>query len=94
MPIAHKEGRYVAGEGVAQQLLDAGRVAFRFCDASGACTAESNPNGSALNITGVLSEEQNVLLMMPHPERAAEAVLGSEDGKKLFDSMIEFCERR
>ncbi|WAI01308.1 phosphoribosylformylglycinamidine synthase subunit PurQ [Methanogenium organophilum] len=94
IPIAHKEGRYVAGEGVAQQLLDEGRVAFRFCDELGNCTPESNPNGSALNITGVLSEDQNVLLMMPHPERAAESILGSDDGKKLFDSMIEYCERR
>lgn len=94
IPIAHKEGRYVAEEGAAQQLLEEGRVAFRFCDASGACTPESNPNGSALNITGVLSENQNVLLMMPHPERASEAVLGSDDGKKLFTSMIKYCERR
>ncbi|KAF1076668.1 phosphoribosylformylglycinamidine synthase I [Methanogenium sp. MK-MG] len=94
IPIAHKEGRYVAGEGVPQRLLDEGRVAFRFCDAAGNCTPESNPNGSALNITGVLGEDQNVLLMMPHPERAAESVLGSEDGKKLFDSMIDYCEGR
>ena len=94
IPIAHKEGRYVAGEGIAQQLLDEGRVAFRFCDASGTCTPESNPNGSELNITGVLSEDQNVLLMMPHPERASESVLGSEDGKKLFKSMIDYCEGR
>ena len=88
IPIAHKEGRYVAEEGVAQRLLDEGRVAFRFC------TPKSNPNGAALNITGVLSENQNVLMMMPHPERASEAVLGSEDGKKLFDSMIQYCDRR
>ena len=94
IPIAHKEGRYVAGEGVAQRLLDEGNVAFRFCDAAGNCTPESNPNGSALNITGILSEKQNVLLMMPHPERAAESVLGSDDGKKLFDSMIDYCEGR
>ncbi len=92
IPIAHKEGRYVAEEGVPQRLLDEGNVAFRFCDAAGNCTPESNPNGSALNITGILSEKQNVLLMMPHPERAAESVLGSEDGKKLFDSMINCCE--
>lgn len=94
MPIAHKEGRYVTREGVAQQLMDEGRVAFRYCDASGAYTRESNPNGSPFNIAGVFDEKQNALMMMPHPERAAESVLGSTDGKKLFDSMIDYCEKR
>jgi phosphoribosylformylglycinamidine (FGAM) synthase-like amidotransferase family enzyme len=64
------------------------RVAFRFCDETGAVTAASNPNGSLENITGVLSEQGNVLVMMPHPERASEKVLGSEDGVKIFNSMV------
>jgi len=92
VPIAHKEGRYVASEDVIARLNGDGRVAFRFCDEHGNTTPESNPNGSAENITGVLSEAGNVLAMMPHPERASEAALGSEDGVKIFNSMIAHIE--
>lgn len=92
VPIAHKEGRYVAPEDVIARLNCEGRVAFRFCDEHGNTTPESNPNGSAENITGVLSEAGNVLAMMPHPERASEAALGSEDGVKIFNSMIAHIE--
>jgi phosphoribosylformylglycinamidine synthase I len=94
IPIAHKEGRYVAPPHVLSDLAQHNRIAFRFCDENGECTAESNPNGSADNITGVLGERENVLVMMPHPERAAEIVLGSDDGKKVFDSMINYIESR
>lgn len=92
VPIAHKEGRYVAPEDVVARLNRDGQVAFRFCDEHGNTTPESNPNGSAENITGVLSEAGNVLAMMPHPERASERVLGSEDGVKIFNSMIAHIE--
>ena len=92
VPIAHKEGRYVAPDDVIARLNGDGRVAFRFCDEHGNITPESNPNGSAENITGVLSEAGNVLAMMPHPERASEAALGSEDGVKIFNSMIAHIE--
>ena len=92
VPIAHKEGRYVAPDDVIARLNGDGRVAFRFCDEHGNTTPESNPNGSAENITGVLSEAGNVLAMMPHPERASEAALGSEDGVKIFNSMIAHIE--
>ncbi|MCK9278806.1 MAG: phosphoribosylformylglycinamidine synthase I [Methanoculleus sp.] len=92
VPIAHKEGRYVASDDVIARLKGDGRVAFRFCDEHGNTTPESNPNGSAENITGVLSEAGNVLAMMPHPERASEAALGSEDGVKIFNSMIAHIE--
>jgi len=92
VPIAHKEGRYVASDDVIARLNGDGRVAFRFCDEHGNTTPESNPNGSAENITGVLSEAGNVLAMMPHPERASEAALGSEDGVKIFNSMIAHIE--
>ncbi|HDQ08047.1 MAG TPA: phosphoribosylformylglycinamidine synthase I [Methanoculleus sp.] len=94
IPIAHKEGRYVVPPGVGRQLLDEGRVAFRFCNEEGECTPESNPNGSALNITGVLGDKGNVLVMMPHPERAAEQILGSADGRRLFASMISHIENQ
>ena len=92
LPIAHKEGRYVAPGEVLARLNREGRVAFRFCDGDGNVAPESNPNGSAQNVTGVLSEAGNVLVMMPHPERASESVLGSTDGVKIFNSMIAHIE--
>jgi phosphoribosylformylglycinamidine synthase I len=93
IPIAHKEGRYVAPENVFADLGKDDRVAFRFCTPEGEITPGSNPNGSAGSITGVLSEKRNVMAMMPHPERASEEVLGSTDGKKIFLSMIRHIER-
>lgn len=90
IPIAHKEGRYSAPPDVILTLEKEDRVAFRFCDENGRITPESNPNGSMGNITGILGKEKNVLVMMPHPERAAEQVLGSDDGRKVFESMIEY----
>ncbi len=92
VPIAHKEGRYIAGDAVIRRLNQENRVAFRFCDRDGTISEAANPNGSIENITGVLSKEGNVLLMMPHPERASEKVLGSEDGRRIFDSMIAHIE--
>ncbi|MDD3977296.1 phosphoribosylformylglycinamidine synthase I [Methanomicrobium antiquum] len=92
IPIAHKEGRFVASPENLKKLEDNERVAFRFCDESGNVTINSNPNGALNNITGVLGEDDNVLLMMPHPERASEDILGSSDGKKIFDSMIKYLE--
>jgi phosphoribosylformylglycinamidine synthase len=94
IPIAHAEGRYVAPAETIAALNEKGRVAFRFCDERGNVTAEANPNGAAENITGVLSERSNVLAMMPHPERASELILGSDDGKKIFDSMVRHIERK
>jgi len=94
LPIAHKEGRYVASPDALALLNRNDRVAFRFCTPDGMITPESNPNGSAENITGVLSEQRNVLLMMPHPERASEDVLGSPDGRRIFDSMIAYIEQQ
>ncbi|NYT05234.1 MAG: phosphoribosylformylglycinamidine synthase subunit PurQ [Methanomicrobiales archaeon] len=88
IPIAHKEGRYVAPPAVLEKLERDNRIAFRFCDPYGVCTPESNPNGSARGITGILGTRDNILVMMPHPERASEPVLGSDAGRKIFDSMI------
>ena len=92
IPIAHKEGRYVADDAILRKLENENRVAFRFCDKDGNVTAGANPNGAAGNITGILGGRGNVLAMMPHPERAAEEILGSADGKKIFDSMIMYLE--
>ena len=91
-PIAHKEGRYIIPEDELGRLEKEKRIAFRFCDEAGNVTRSANPNGATGNITGVLSEKENVLVMMPHPERAAEEILGSADGKKIFDSMIAYVE--
>jgi phosphoribosylformylglycinamidine synthase len=92
IPIAHKEGRYVAPEDLLCELNDTARIAFRFCDASGNLTPDSNPNGAMEHITGVLNETRNVLAMMPHPERASEEILSSGYGKKVFLSMITHIE--
>lgn len=92
IPIAHKEGRYVADDNTIRKLEDDNRIAFRFCDADGDVSPEANPNGATGNITGVLGSLGNVLAMMPHPERAAEEIMGSSDGKKIFDSMVAYLE--
>lgn len=88
IPIAHGEGRYVADEATLAQLNAAGRVVFRYCSPDGAITDDSNPNGSMENIAGIANEAFNVLGMMPHPERAAEKLLGSADGRVLFKSIV------
>ena len=83
MPIAHKQGNYIADEDTLKMLADEDRVAFRYSKGK-----DGNPNGSMDRISGIMNEKRNVLGMMPHPERAAEKVLGSEDGLKIFKSMI------
>jgi len=90
VPIAHGEGCYVAPEETLDQLDAEGRVFFRYCDAAGRVTDEANPNGSARNIAGIVNQAGNVLGMMPHPERAVDALLGSEDGVGLFRSLEAF----
>lgn len=93
IPIAHGEGCYVAHEEDLQLLQEQRRIVFRYCDAEGNVTPESNPNGSLLNIAGIVNEGRNVLGMMPHPERASEAILGSEDGRVIFQSIIESIQK-
>jgi phosphoribosylformylglycinamidine synthase len=88
IPIAHKEGRFEAPQSVIDDLNRREQVAFRFCDNKGQVTVASNPNGSLDNITGVLNDRGNVLLMMPHPERVSDSVLGYSDGIKIFESVI------
>jgi phosphoribosylformylglycinamidine synthase len=90
VPIAHGEGCYTADPEILDDLEATGRVVFRYCDAVGAVTPESNPNGSARNIAGVISPAGNVLGMMPHPERVVDPVLGSTDGLGLFQSLADF----
>ena len=80
MPIAHKEGNYIASKETLKLLQDKDRIVFKYSD---------NPNGSQLDIAGITNDEGNVLGMMPHPERACDIILGSEDGKHIFESILE-----
>jgi len=89
VPISHGEGRYFADAATLDLLEDADRVAFRYVDATGAATPEANPNGSERNIAGILNERGNVLGMMPHPERACEALLGNDDGNAIWQSILD-----
>ncbi len=92
MPVAHGEGSYFADEETLMALESKRRVVFRYTDALGKATAEANPNGSMHNIAGICNEARNVVGMMPHPDRAWDHKLGSEDGKLLFASLVESVE--
>jgi phosphoribosylformylglycinamidine synthase len=89
IPIAHAEGNYVCDDQTLAELESNNQIIFRYCDESGAATDESNPNGSRSNIAGISSKERNVLGMMPHPERACEELLGSNDGRDIFRSLTK-----
>jgi phosphoribosylformylglycinamidine synthase I len=89
IPIAHGEGNYFADDQTLDHLVASDRVAFRYCDADGEISPSANPNGSLLNIAGILNERRNVLGMMPHPERASEALMGGEDGLVIWRSLVE-----
>jgi phosphoribosylformylglycinamidine synthase I len=88
LPIAHGEGNYVADEKTLDELFANKQVLFTYCDAQGKTTPEGNPNGSARNIAGITNRAGNVLGLMPHPERASEAILGSADGLGIFTSIL------
>ncbi|HXH20792.1 MAG TPA: phosphoribosylformylglycinamidine synthase subunit PurQ [Dehalococcoidia bacterium] len=89
VPISHGEGNYYADATTLARLNAEDRVAFRYCTLDGLVTPEANPNGSLENIAGILNEGRNVLGMMPHPERASEALMGGTDGLAIWKSMIE-----
>ena len=88
LPIAHGEGRYFAPPELLRDLTAHGQIALRYCDPTGAVSDASNPNGSVDDIAGITNRAGNVLGLMPHPERAAEILLGSADGKMLFESLL------
>jgi phosphoribosylformylglycinamidine synthase len=94
VPISHGEGRYHADEKTLDGLENSGRVAFRYCTADGEVTPEANPNGSVRNIAGIVNERGNVLGLMPHPERACEALMGGEDGLLIWKSVLEWAKVR
>jgi phosphoribosylformylglycinamidine synthase len=88
MPISHGEGRYYVDQETYRRLVANHQIVFRYCDPDGTFTADANPNGSLDHIAGVCNERRNVLGLMPHPERAAEPILGSEDGRLMFESIL------
>ena len=88
LPIAHGEGNYFAEPAVIDALESGGRVVFRYCDANGDVTDAANPNGSRNNIAGICNEARNFVGLMPHPERACDAALGSAAGRVMFESII------
>jgi phosphoribosylformylglycinamidine synthase subunit PurQ / glutaminase len=92
MPVAHGEGFYFADERTLAALDANSQIVFRYTDQSGDATPGSNPNGSLRNIAGICNEARNVVGMMPHPDRAWDRRLGSEDGKLIFGSLIEALE--
>lgn len=89
IPIAHGEGNYFIDESGLKKLQDNGQILFRYSDRDGNVPDEANPNGSIENIAGICNEKGNVIGMMPHPERAIEPLLGSEDGKKVLQTILE-----
>lgn len=90
IPIAHAEGRYYADESTLNELEKNDQILFLYCDENGNESPGSNPNGASRNIAGICNATRNVFGMMPHPERAAEAVLANTDGFGLFQSLVNF----
>ncbi len=88
IPIAHGEGKFFADDATLSEMKANGQILFRYCDAEGNITPLSNPNGTLDNIAGICNAGKNVFGMMPHPERAAEGVLGNTDGKIIFESLL------
>ena len=88
VPIGHGEGNFFAEADALKRIEDNDQVVFRYADAEGRITKEANPNGSLNNIAGIVNEKRNVLGMMPHPDRSSEEILGSADGKLIFESMV------
>ena len=90
IPVAHKDGNYYIPPDRLGKLEQDRQVAFRYTTSIGEITDDANPNGSLANIAGVCNAEGNVLGLMPHPERASEEELGSRDGRKIFESLVNY----
>jgi phosphoribosylformylglycinamidine synthase subunit PurQ / glutaminase len=88
IPVAHGEGRYFANEKTLEELEMHRQIIYRYCDENGHINTASNPNGAINNIAGICNKERNVYGMMPHPERATNALLGNVDGKQIFNHLF------
>jgi phosphoribosylformylglycinamidine synthase len=94
VPIAHGEGCYFADEATLAKLKANNQILWRYVNAQGEAAESANPNGSLDNIAGICNEARNVSGLMPHPERASEEILGSEDGRLIFESIIHALTRK
>jgi len=94
VPIAHGEGCYFADEETLARLKVNHQILWQYSDANGNLTDLANPNGSLLNIAGICNEQRNVAGLMPHPERASEEILGSADGRMIFESLIQALQNK
>jgi phosphoribosylformylglycinamidine synthase len=92
LPIAHGEGCYFADDATLDQLAREDRILWQYSDAGGQLTEAANPNGSLRNIAGLCNQARNVAGLMPHPERASEAILGSADGRLIFESLLSWLQ--
>jgi phosphoribosylformylglycinamidine synthase subunit PurQ / glutaminase len=88
MPIGHMEGNYTAPPAELEALEREGRIVFRYCDAQGRSDDAANPNGAEHAIAGIVNAQGNVVGLMPHPDRCAEALLGNDQGRKMFESAV------
>ncbi|TFG07926.1 phosphoribosylformylglycinamidine synthase I [Candidatus Thorarchaeota archaeon] len=88
VPIAHAEGNYFCSNDILDKLVSENQIAFRYCDKEGNISDENNPNGSIMNIAGIVNEQQNVMGMMPHPERASRIAIGSRDGILILENFV------
>ncbi len=93
VPVAHGEGNYEADEETVKRLEGEGRVLYRYCSADGVVSEQSNINGAAASIAGIVSETGNVLGMMPHPENHVEEIMGCTDGRGLFAGLTAHLDR-
>jgi len=89
IPVAHHDGNYEVDEDTLKRLEDREQIAFRYCERDGTPSPAANPNGSLDNIAGVYNEAKTVLGLMPHPERLADPALGGNDGRPMFDGLVE-----
>jgi len=94
IPIAHNEGNYYADVKTIQALNKNNQIVFRYCDEKGTVSKASNPNGAKESIAAICNKEGNILGIMPHPERASEQLLGSKDGRGIFESIIKWIESK
>jgi phosphoribosylformylglycinamidine synthase len=94
IPIAHGEGCYFADAETLARLKAGNQILWQYTNATGEPTEASNPNGSLQNIAGICNEQRNVAGLMPHPERACEALIGGTDGRLIFESLIHALESR
>jgi len=89
IPVAHADGNYYTDPVTLAAMQANAQIVLRYCTPKGKVTPEANPNGSLDNIAGIINPEGNVLGMMPHPERCAEEILGNQDGKLIFQSLLK-----